>query len=310
MRCICIQCFYRPTKEVEHSLVDVTELLQSAISLTKPKWKEEMGSRGININLKTSLQKTPSISCNETQIQEVLTNLILNSVDALPKGGTITVRCYYDDPWLSIEVTDDGVGMLPEVKQRCFEPFFSTKGKDGTGIGLSMVYGIVRGHNGQVDVFSEEDAGTTFTIRLPMEITLTKKATPRLPSGPDPEGLRILIVDDELWSRNLMEKHLRQSHNEVVATRSGKEGLNHFQKGPFDLVITDRAMPDMSGDSVAGEMKMINPDIPIIMVTGFGEIMKATGEKPKGVDAILSKPVTRTELNVTIASVMACVTSS
>jgi CheY-like chemotaxis protein len=274
------------------------------VSLTRPKWKEEMASRGITIDFETSFQKGPLLSCNETQMKEAFTNLVLNAVDALPKGGTISLRTQFDDKWAAIRISDNGTGMAHEVRQRCFEPFFSTKGRSGMGIGLAMVYGIVRGHDGQISVESEEGEGSTFTVLLPIDAGIPRRRKPAALPLSDVPPLQILIVDDEPWSRSLMVRHLSHRHHKVISTQNGETALAKFQEHKFDLVITDRAMPDMSGDSVAMALKQISPEVPIIMVTGFGEIMKATGETPKGVDEILSKPVTRTELDQSIARVM------
>ena len=289
--------FYRSTEESEHSLVDISDVVDATIALTRPRWKEEMASRGVIIDIRKELDKMPPLVCSEAQIREMLTNLILNAVDAMPQGGSITIRSYRENKWLVFRVSDTGIGMSPEIKARCFEPFFTTKGLQGTGIGLSMVYGIVRGHGGDIFVESEEGRGTTFTIRFPADVPLPKRDR----SQPKSEGvgsrpLRVLIVDDELWSLNLMVRFFENNQHVVTVAQTGRDGINKFQQDLFDLVVTDRALPDMSGDTVADEVKHISPEVPVIMVTGFGEIMKATGEKPEGVDEILSKPITRGEL--------------
>ncbi len=293
--------FYRPSEETERIPVNIEEIVKDVVSITRPRWKEEMGARDVQIKFKIDFRSSPALCCNETQVREAFTNLVMNAIDALPQGGTISIDGQTDSKWFMITIADNGVGMAPEVRQRCFEPFFSTKGKDGTGIGLAMVYGIVRSHDGHIEVASEEGAGTSFAIRLPTDIAPYAKSRSQSPRQQEPENLHILIVDDEPWSRNFMTRHLRHSGHRVVATGNGEEGLEKFQQTKFDVVITDRAMPDMSGDSVAQRMKAICPDTPIVMVTGFGEIMKATGEMPSGVDEVLGKPITRTELSDAIA---------
>ena len=296
--------FYRPAEENERMPVNIRDIAEEVVSITRPRWREEKGSQNIPIRVETKFRSSPVLCCNETQIREALTNLVLNAVDALPAGGVISIDGHVEDKWFVLSITDNGTGMPLEVQQRCFEPFFSTKGKDGTGIGLAMVYGIVRGHDGTIEVDSRENEGTTFTLRLPTDIAPAPRATTSADHAQEQENLHILIVDDEPWSRNFMTRHLRHRGHRVVATGNGEDGLEKFQQEKFDVVITDRAMPDMSGDSVAKRMKAICPNIPIVMVTGFGEIMKATREMPSGVDIVLGKPITRTELNEALARVV------
>jgi len=302
--------FYRPADENDRTMVNMAELVQEVVATTRPRWHSDMGVKGVSIRFLLEVDGKATLCCNETQIREVLTNLVLNAVDAMNQGGKITIRGRVENPWFILTISDTGQGMSPETQQRCFEPFYTTKGKDGTGIGLSMVYGIVRAHNGHIDVESEKGVGTTFTIRLSLDEARLCKADLCHRALPDTRELRILIVDDEPWSRNFMARHLRHCGHIVEDTESGEDGLSIFEKEDFDVVVTDRAMPDMSGDSLALRMKKMRPATPIVMVSGFGDIMNATGEMPRGVDALLGKPVTRTELSGAIAKAMGCVAAS
>ncbi len=302
-----LSSFYRPSDHNEREAVHFREMLDEVIAIAQPCWKRQMAAQNIIFHFELDIQDNPVLYCNATQMREALTNLILNAIHAMPDGGTITIRARKQAPNMIVTVSDTGYGMPPEVQQRCFEPFFSTKGREGgTGIGLAMAYGIVRGHEGRIGVESTENEGTTFTIHLPLSRPPPSKpeASAETP-WPKPKSLRILIVDDEPWSRNFMSLHLRQEGHETAPMANGETSLEKFESKPFDLVITDRAMPDMSGDSLACRMKKIRPDIPILMVTGFGEIMKALGETPRGADAVLSKPVTRSDLDNAIAKIMA-----
>jgi CheY-like chemotaxis protein len=182
--------------------------------------------------------------------------------------------------------------MTDEVRRRCLEPFFTTKGERGTGLGLSMVYGIVRRHAGMLDIQSEVGRGTTFVIRLPTQEKtavansgLTTKASISCP-------LRVLVVDDDPLVRNVEAKYLEAAGHSVMRAASGPEGLEKFRAEKFDVVVLDRAMPGMSGDQLASAVKELSADTPVIMLTGFGDLMDATGEKPPHVDVLLSKPIT------------------
>ncbi len=193
--------------------------------------------------------------------------------------------------------------MIEEVRQRCLEPFFTTKGERGTGMGLPMVYGIVQRHEGTMEIESALGQGTTITIRLPMQhehrVERGKSKTER-----QLHPLNVLVIEDEPLVCDIITEYLiRDGHTFEVAS-NGLEGLERFEINKFDLIITDRAMPAMSGDHVATAIKQMEPHVPIIMLTGFGDLMNSTGERPIGVDLIVSKPVTIAKLRQAISQVM------
>ncbi len=294
--------FYRQRQESEEwTPTRLNELVAQAISLTQPKWKDEARADGITINIETDLQKVPLVFGNETELREVMINLILNAVDAMPNGGTMILRTRSAGKQAAFEVGDSGTGMTEEVRQRCLEPFFTTKGKRGTGLGLSTVYGIINRHKGTIEIESEVGKGTTFIILLP--VRGMRKAKDLNGSGVAlSRPLRVLIVDDEPVGRQLLTEYLVGDGHTVETATNGREGLEKFRAGKFDLVVTDRAMPAVSGDQLAAAIKAIAPR-PVILLTGFGEEIKASGEKPAGVDLILSKPVTLSALREAVAAV-------
>jgi len=160
--------FYRHRNEGEiFSPVNLNQLVEQAIELTRPNWEDQALASNITIKISKDLQEVPLISGDKTELREVLTNLILNAVDAMSTSGTITIRTRYDDGHVVLEISDTGIGMTEEVRQRCFERFFSTKGEHGTGLGLSIVDGIIRRREGTIEIESAPGKGTTFTIRLP-----------------------------------------------------------------------------------------------------------------------------------------------
>ena len=294
--------FYRRRDEEEEIMmsVNINQLVKQTIELTQPKWKDQAQANSITIDIEADLQEVPLISGNEEELREVLTNLILNAVDAMPKNGTITLRTRFEGKQVVLEVSDTGVGMTEEVKQRCFEPFFSTKQERGTGLGLAMVYGIINRGKGTIEILSEPGRGTTFIINLPIQIKQQVKERGKETEVPL-RSLHVLVVDDETMVRDVVTKYLTADGHTVETATNGREGLEKFHSGRFHLVITDRAMPDMGGVQLAALIKQLAPKMPIIMLTGFGDIMAAQGTMPEGVDFLLSKPITLTAFREALA---------
>jgi signal transduction histidine kinase len=162
--------FYRSRESEDvFATVDLNEVIEQSVSLTQPKWKTQALTSGRKIEMKLDLEKLPPVSGNPAELREALTNLIFNAVDAMPAGGTVTLRSRTEDNAVLFEISDTGTGMSEDVRTRCLEPFFSTKGDKGTGLGLSMVFGIIKRHNGTLDIESAVDRGSTFRIRFPAE---------------------------------------------------------------------------------------------------------------------------------------------
>ena len=252
--------------------------------------------QGISIILKTDLAEVPKVSGKESEIREVLTNLVFNSVDAMPNGGEIHFCTRLGDNHVAIQISDTGSGMTEEVRQQCFDPFFTTKGTQGTGMGLAMTFGIVKRLNGTIDIQSELGKGTTFTIRLPVYIEEARKETEAAPVLETKTQLLVLVIDDEPMVRELVTEYLTADGHVVESATNGREGLEKFHARVFDFVITDRAMPEMNGDEVARAIKRETPSIPVVMLTGLGDIIKDTGSLPPDVNRVVSKPVNRLEL--------------
>lgn len=295
--------FYRKQEEGEaFETVDLEKVVEQTITLTRPRWKDQAQAGGATVRVESELISVPPVLGDESELREVLTNLIFNAVDAMPTGGLITVRTRSEDGFAMIEVTDTGSGMTEEVRKRCLEPFFSTKGERGTGLGLSMVFGIVQRHGGKVDIRSKLGEGTTFTVALPLQSAqhseeATQKNAPSLL-----RNLSVLVVDDEAQVRDFVSAALGMDGHRVEIATDGANGLRSFRDGTFDVVITDKAMPGMSGDQMASAMKLMKPGTPIILLTGFGQFLDKS-EMP-GIDVLLSKPVGLHTLREALASVL------
>lgn len=272
--------------------VDLRRCIDEVVALTQPRWKSEALGRGVTIRIETDVVDVPTILGDAPGIREMLGNLIFNAVDAMPEGGTIIVRARADGGDVRLEVRDTGTGMSDDVRQRCLEPFFSTKGQHGTGLGLSMVHATVEQHCGTLEIESQPGRGTTFIVRLPLHAREGAIRAPEDAAAPPSRELRVLVVEDEPMVRMGVVAQLSSQGHFVDTAANGREGLDKFMSGRFDLVVTDRAMPVMGGDELAASIERLAPDTPVIMLTGFGDLMEAKGEHPPGVDAVIGKPIT------------------
>lgn len=285
--------------------VDINELIQETIVLTEPMWSSEMSSRGLTIDVTADLAPLPDVYCSELEIREALMNTIINAIDAMQDHGQIFVRSRERDGAAVLEVTDTGCGMPEEVRQECLEPFFTTKGANGTGLGLAQVCSIMSRHNGHIEVDSELGCGTTIRMWIPLgkaDATEHQHASPAPSTIPKP--LTVLIIDDDVGTRRLLARLLVADNHSFEAVESGYDALKRFSERPFDLVITDQAMSGMSGTDVAKSLSDTPQHPPVILLTGFGKFLEDGDNPPPGVSLVLGKPLSRNELRQAIASVM------
>ena len=295
--------FYRKQEEGDlFDALDVGKLVLQILTLTRPKWKDQAQAAGVMIEIVPELGEVPPVHGDESALREVLTNLIFNAVDAMPSGGRITARTRCDGNFAVIEVADTGTGMSEEVRKRCLEPFFTTKGERGTGLGLSMVFGIIQRHTGTVDIESEPGKGTTFILRLPLQGMNAPAAEAAADVAMASRNLGILVVDDEPQARDFLTAALTGDGHRVEVANDGADGLRRFREGTFDVVLTDKAMPGMSGDQMASAIKLMKPGTPVILLTGFGQFLDK-GELPS-IDVLLSKPIGIEKLREALNSVL------
>jgi signal transduction histidine kinase len=297
--------FYRFREKDEiFTPVVLNDVILQVVSMTQPRWKDQALAAGVNIEIRSELGNIPSVPGNEAEIREAITHLVFNAIDAIPKRGVITISSEVQGRWAVITVTDTGVGMTEEVRQKCMEPFFTTKQDQGTGLGLGTVYGTVRRHDGHVDIQSEPNRGTSVALSFPLDRQERAPEAPKVPSS-SMGGLRILVVEDEPLVREVIGVYLAEDKHEVITANDGRQGLEKFKtEGKFDVVLTDRAMPEMNGDQLAVEIKKLAPGQCVILLTGFGDLMVGAGEQPPGVDIIVGKPFTLTTLRGAISKVL------
>jgi hypothetical protein len=298
-----LQEFYRPAGNAHLRVgVDVNQTIEHALTLTAPRWRDKCRAEGIQIDPSLELTPVPNLLGNAAELREVLINLIFNAVDAMPQGGRLVLRTKVQDGRIQIEVSDTGVGMSEEECARCLEPFFTTKGESGTGLGLASVYGFVQRYGGAIRVKSEKGKGASFTLTLPAsDAQIDRTQTqPHEPTSP----LKILIVDDQEIIRELISEILRSDGHHITVAATVVEALLKLNKGPLDLIISDLSMPDMTGSQLASEIRAKGDKTPFILLTGFGDEMLAQGSTPPGVDLVLSKPVTSASLYQAIKKIL------
>lgn len=286
--------------------VALADVLDAAIDLTEYRWRSQALSKGTEIAMEKNYEARPFVFGSAAELVEAISNLIVNSADAMNGDGTITFTLREDLGQAVIEIRDTGCGMSEAVRMQCLEPFFSTKGPAGSGLGLGLVYGIVSRHGGTIEIESAVDRGTTVSIVLPkLEHKEMDKstATANQPATPPPPS-RILVVDDETLVREVLQVYLETDGHTVTMAEDGEQALEMFGAGEFDLVLTDRAMPEMNGDQLALAIKESKPETPVILLTGYGDSMAGEGENPPGIDLILSKPFSTESLRNALSKIL------
>lgn len=304
--------FYRK-RESQSSLapVQLNQLVPQVVDLTRARWSDMPQQRGIVIELRCELAKDlPVVMGAESEIREALTNLIFNAIDAMPEGGTLTLGTKVlgagGTRQVHLTVSDTGGGMDDAARRRCLEPFFTTKGERGTGLGLAMVYGMVQRHGAQIDIQSAVGQGTTMRIGFPAPADTAQVAVQSQTAHAVPAHLRILIVDDDPVLLRSLQETLEGDGHAIVTAGGGQAGIDaflaaHTRGVPFHVVITDLGMPYIDGRQVCAKVKSTSPSTIVIMLTGWGQQFVAEGGAPPHTDTVLSKPPKLRELREALA---------
>ncbi|MBI3626272.1 MAG: response regulator, partial [Candidatus Rokubacteria bacterium] len=301
-----IQEFARLRPDEPFISLDLNRVIRDAVAITRPRWEEQAAQRGIHLSLNLDLAPVPPVLGRPAALSEVMTNLILNAIDAMPQGGALRVATRAEgSEWVLVEVSDTGTGMPEEVRRRIFEPFFTTKGEAGTGLGLSVSYSIIKRHGGEIRVESEVGRGASFALRLPVG----PAPEPEPPSEISPERQRtgrILLVDNEPQVLAVLCEMLVEAGHAVTPAIGGADAVAAFAPGKFDLVLTNIGMPGLNGWEVAAQVRAMDPKVPVAFVTGWG-LTEEDRERCRrlGIQHCIFKPVKPSELHQAIQHALA-----
>jgi len=313
-----LQGFAATSMETGAGPVDLVSVVRDALALTRALWKDEAEARGTPIEVVTVLDKVPHVDGQAPALREAVMNLILNALDAMPRGGRLGLTTRRADGGAELDVSDSGEGMPEDVRRQIFDPFFTTRAPQRTGLGLSVVHGVVNRHHGSVRVRSEPGGGTTVTLWLPaghareVESRPSAAAAVNEPGHPEPSDLvrsvgvspgdggadhaagsaavSILVIEDEEQIRTMLVDALAEAGHNVESATDGLTGLARFQGGHFDVVLTDLSLPECSGLDVARSVKRMHPETPVVLITGWGHLLNPERLRESGIDLMLVKP--------------------
>jgi CheY-like chemotaxis protein len=305
--------FYRPREpQIVLGRIHINRAVQQIVELTRARWSDVAQQRGIMIELRTELaDDVPELIGAESEVRDALTNLIFNAVDAMPNGGILTLRTRLaGSQRVCLEVSDTGLGMDEETRRRCLEPFYTTKGERGTGLGLAMVYGMIQRHSAELEIDSEPGKGTTMRMIFTLSVPDTAASGVMAVLVPPQSPLRILLVDDDPTLLQSLRDTLEGDGHAITAASGGQAGIDAFAAAVasgtlFDVVVTDLGMPYVDGRKVAAKVRALSPTVPIVMLTGWGQRLVADGEVPPQVDRVLNKPPRLADLRAIIAELTA-----
>ena len=268
--------------------VNMLEIVEQAVDFSKPKWKDLAQARGVTYNL--DIEGLNSLG-KPSELREIITNMINNSLDAMPGGGRISFRTWNEDHTVCTSISDNGSGMSKDVQMKIFDPFYSTKGVEGSGLGMSVVYGIIGKHGGNIDIESQIGKGSIFIIRLPVA-TETKHAEASLEPvnniNVKANNYRILVVDDVKEISDILYMFLNRQGYNVESVESGAEAIKLLEKESCDLLLCDLGMPEISGWDMIKAIESLDRKPKIGLITGWADMLKNENME---VDFIVGKPI-------------------
>jgi CheY-like chemotaxis protein len=288
-----IQDFARQRPSREFEVVSIADLLKDACEMSRPRWESRSEFAPIRFALHADCQA--HVKADAVELREVLVNMVYNAVDAMPSGGEIRVTVQETRDRVVVMIKDTGTGMTPDVKKRLFDPFFTTKGKAGTGMGLAVSFGIIRRHEGSIDVESEPGRGTTFKISLP-KVTPVASRNQDNASVTQPEfnrdKMHVMVVDDEEYVRDVLKEALEAEGCEVISAQSGEIALAMFDEhqDKIDAIFTDIGMPDMSGWELVNEIRARNKTVPLAIISGWADNISVETRNSVKANWVIAKP--------------------
>ncbi|MFN8005720.1 MAG: response regulator [Terriglobia bacterium] len=273
--------------------VQVNEVVEEAINSLRPLWLDQSRANGIQIDVQFEAGVVPPVCGSRAELIDAVRNVLRNALEAMPDGGTVRVATSLEEnesnATVAIRIIDSGIGMPEEVRRKIFDPFFSTKGPKGAGLGMSVTYGIVRRHHGDIRVSSILGQGTTCVIALPAA-SKTAEVLPTHVVGPKEESIRLLVIDDEEVIREFMAEMLSMHGYRVDVAANGPEAIALFQAGHYDVIFSDLGLPGMTGWEIAKKIRSTDPKVPIVLLSGWNIQLDDARVKESGISLVLSKP--------------------
>ncbi len=294
-----IQEFTRLRTTKDFSAVNLKDIINDVVRMTELKWSGGHNTSRIMLRVDANQMEIPIVDGNATELREVFINILFNAVDAMPKGGELRIRTETNGKDVFVYFIDTGEGMSEETRKRVFDPFFTTKGSKGTGLGMSVAYGIINRHNGQISIDSELGIGTTVTVQLPVSEKVIKEIECNYGLRRE-ERARILLIEDHKITLDVLAENLVNLGYYVQKVESGMAGIKIFKGGNYDIVITDVGLCDISGWTVSKKIKEISSHVPVVFITGWGNQLSSSQLKECGVDYVLTKPFKIEEISAII----------
>lgn len=272
--------------------VDIEGVLKHAIEFVRPRWMNIAQASKIDYEIDVDgIMEVPQIMGLGFELREVFINITNNALDAMPEGGCLSFRTWQNEENIFISISDTGEGMSAEVVQRVFEPFYTTKREQGSGLGMSMSYGIIESHGGEIDVNSEEGKGSTFTIIFPIAVSSVQEVeSPVENQEIKKKGLAVLVVDDKEDMRSLLEMFFTKSGQKVETAENGERAIEMLKTESFDLVLCDLVMPGLSGYVVVDVLNRLEKKPKIGVMTGWSKDDDGEDDNNLNVDFIIKKP--------------------
>ncbi|MFO7801497.1 MAG: PAS domain S-box protein [Desulfovermiculus sp.] len=284
-------------KDVELETTDLDRLVREVVNLTRFRWKDQTERTGHTIDVAVDIPELPPVILHKSDFRELLTNLVLNAVEAMPQGGRLQISVVLEREEVRVKVQDNGVGMSPREQARAFEPFFTTKGPTYAGMGLTIARNIARRHNADLSIKSIRGSGTTVGLFLPIDSLSSR--VPEL-SADTTSSLSILLIEDEKPIRDMLRRFLEKAGHKVQEAANGREGVHMFRQGKFDMVVTDHGMPEMNGEEAALRIKRSDPEVPVILISGWYGDLDRTQQTSGLIDQVLPKPIDWEQLLATV----------
>ncbi|MBM4065851.1 MAG: response regulator [Planctomycetes bacterium] len=294
-----IQEFTRLRTTKDFSAVNLKDIINDVVRMTELKWSGGHNTSRIMLRVDANQMEIPIVDGNATELREVFINILFNAVDAMPNGGELRIRTETNGKNVFVYFIDTGEGMTEETRKRVFDPFFTTKGSKGTGLGMSVAYGIINRHNGQISIDSELGIGTTVTVQLPISEKVIKEIECNYGLRRE-ERTRILLIEDHKITLDVLAENLVNLGYYVQKVESGMAGIKIFKGGNYDIVITDVGLCDISGWTVSKKIKDMSSHVPVVFITGWGNQLSSSQLKECGVDYVLTKPFRIEEISAII----------